>query len=77
MPMSNRRFDYTLDYKQLDLRQQPNLYRVGRGEQGVLLVYDGLLNSDSMIISRNTLRIVEWPSDYVYLPTMKSYTPTF
>lgn len=31
-------FDYTLDYKQLDFRKQPDLYRVGIGEQGVLLV---------------------------------------
>jgi uncharacterized protein DUF4385 len=33
-----RAFDYTLDYKSLDLRRQPHLYRVGVGEQGVLLV---------------------------------------
>ncbi len=33
-----REFDYDLDYKNLDLRLQPELYRVGRGEQGVLLV---------------------------------------
>ncbi|MBO2944062.1 DUF4385 domain-containing protein [Paenibacillus sp. F411] len=33
-----KEFDYSLDYKQLDLRQQPELYTVGRGEQGVLLV---------------------------------------
>ena len=33
-----REFDYDLDYKNLDLREQPELYRVGRGEQGVLLV---------------------------------------
>ncbi|MCZ8520780.1 MULTISPECIES: DUF4385 domain-containing protein [Paenibacillus] len=33
-----RSFDYTLDYKSLDLRRHPQLYRVGRGEQGVLLV---------------------------------------
>lgn len=33
-----REFDYDLDYKNLDLRAQPELYRVGRGEQGVLLV---------------------------------------
>lgn len=33
-----RAFDYTLDYKSLDLREQPELYRVGVGEQGVLLV---------------------------------------
>ncbi len=31
-------FDYTLDYAYLDLRQHPELYRVGVGEQGVLLV---------------------------------------
>lgn len=31
-------FDYSLNYKELDLRQHPELYRVGRGEQGVLLV---------------------------------------
>ncbi len=33
-----RKFDYTLDYAQLDLRACPGLYRVGVGEQGVLLV---------------------------------------
>ncbi len=31
-------FDYTLDYKNLDLRKHPALYRTGKGEQGVLLV---------------------------------------
>lgn len=31
-------FDYTLDFEHLDLRAQPELYRVGVGEQGVLLV---------------------------------------
>lgn len=31
-------FNYRLNYAELDLRQQPALYRVGRGEQGVLLV---------------------------------------
>lgn len=31
-------FDYTLNYKELDLRIHPELYRVGRGEMGVLLV---------------------------------------
>ena len=31
-------FDYSLDYAELNLREQPHLYRVGRGEQGVLLV---------------------------------------
>ena len=33
-----REFDYDLDYKNLNLREHPELYRVGRGEQGVLLV---------------------------------------
>lgn len=32
------KFDYTLDFKQTDFRAHPELYRVGRGEQGVLLV---------------------------------------
>ena len=33
-----KEFDYSLDYARLDLRQRPDLYRIGRGEQGVLLV---------------------------------------
>ncbi len=32
------KFGYSLDYKSLDLRKNPELYRVGKGEQGVLLV---------------------------------------
>lgn len=32
------KFDYSLDYRNLDLRKNPELYRVGKGEQGVLLV---------------------------------------
>ena len=32
------KFDYSLDYKNLDLRKYPELYRVGKGEQGVLTV---------------------------------------
>src|SRR5690348_7452917 len=31
-------FDYSLDYKQLDFRKHPELYSIGKGEQGVLLV---------------------------------------
>jgi hypothetical protein len=31
-------FDYTLDFAHVDFREQPHLYRVGKGEQGVLLV---------------------------------------
>jgi hypothetical protein len=37
-PGAGRAFDYTLDYGRLNLRKRPNLYRVGKGEQGVLLV---------------------------------------
>lgn len=32
------KFDYSLDYKNLNLRAHPELYRIGKGEQGVLLV---------------------------------------
>ncbi|ANE44606.1 DUF4385 domain-containing protein [Deinococcus puniceus] len=32
------KFDYSLHYAELDLRAHPELYRVGVGEQGVLLV---------------------------------------
>jgi len=31
-------FDYTLAFKQVNFREQPHLYRIGRGEQGVLLI---------------------------------------
>jgi len=31
-------FDYSLDYSKINFRETPELYRVGRGEQGVLLV---------------------------------------
>ena len=31
-------FDYSLDFKSLDFRQHPELYRIGKGEQGVLSV---------------------------------------
>ncbi|PAE23444.1 DUF4385 domain-containing protein [Bacillus sp. 7894-2] len=31
-------FDYDLDFDTIDFRKNPELYRVGRGEQGVLLV---------------------------------------
>ena len=32
------KFDYALDFKRTDFHAHPELYRVGRGEQGVLLV---------------------------------------
>ena len=31
-------FDYSLDFKMIDFREHPELYRVGKGEQGVLLI---------------------------------------
>jgi len=40
-PRSQRvssQFDYTLDYFRVNFRRRPDLYRSGRGEQGVLLV---------------------------------------
>ena len=33
----SRAFNYDLDFKTTNFRQHPELYRVGRGEQGVLL----------------------------------------
>ncbi len=35
---TSRAFNYSLDFKTTDFRRHPELYRVGRGEQGVLLV---------------------------------------
>ena len=32
------KFNYDLDFSQINFRDRPELYRVGRGEQGVLLV---------------------------------------
>jgi hypothetical protein len=34
----NMTFDYSLDFASLDFRKRPDLYRIGKGEQGVLLV---------------------------------------
>ena len=31
-------FDYSLDFKNINFREHPELYRICRGEQGVLLV---------------------------------------
>ncbi len=33
-----KEFDYSLDYDTINFRETPELYRIGRGEQGVLLV---------------------------------------
>lgn len=38
MPENNKAFNYSLDFDKTDFRKQPELYRVGKGEQGVLLV---------------------------------------
>ncbi len=39
MPTPRRKpFDYGLDFKNTDFRKHPERYRVGKGEQGVLLV---------------------------------------
>lgn len=34
----NAVFDSSLDFKAIDFRRRPDLYRIGKGEQGVLLV---------------------------------------
>jgi len=31
-------FDYDLDFAEIDFRERPDLYRIGKGEQGVLMV---------------------------------------
>jgi len=36
--MSKNAFPYHLDFEVIDFRKYPELYRIGRGEQGVLLV---------------------------------------
>lgn len=37
-PYRSPTFDYSLDFKSVDFRTHPELYKVGRGEEGVLLV---------------------------------------
>ena len=34
----SKAFNYELDFKKTDFRKNPELYRIGKGEQGVLLV---------------------------------------
>lgn len=36
--MAIKPFNYQQDFSSIDFRQQPELYQVGRGEQGILLV---------------------------------------
>lgn len=41
MPKPRRRqpvFDYDLPFDEIDFRERPDLYRIGKGEQGVLMV---------------------------------------
>jgi hypothetical protein len=38
MPAKRKPFDYSLDFASIDFRKRPELYRIGKGEQGVLLV---------------------------------------
>ncbi len=35
---TSKYFDYTLDFKNINFRKNPELYQIGRGEQGVLMV---------------------------------------
>ena len=37
-PYRSPTFDYSLDFAAVDFRKHPELYKVGRGEEGVLLV---------------------------------------
>ncbi len=34
----SRSFDFSLDFEKINFRKRPKLYRIGRGEEGVLLV---------------------------------------
>lgn len=36
--MSRRLFDYDVDFTRINFRKRPDLYQIGKGEQGVLLV---------------------------------------
>jgi len=36
--MKRLSLDYSLDFGSIDFRQHPELYRIGKGEQGVLLI---------------------------------------
>ncbi len=41
MPTTKRRqppFDYDLPFDRIDFRERPDLYRIGKGEQGVLMI---------------------------------------
>lgn len=38
MSKASKAFDYGLDFNKTDFRKHPELYRMGKGEQGVLLV---------------------------------------
>ena len=38
LTITHMTFDYLLDFTDIDFRKNPELYRIGKGEQGVLLV---------------------------------------
>ena len=38
LTINSMTFDYSLDFSAIDFRKHPELYRIGKGEQGVLLV---------------------------------------
>ena len=35
---TKKKFDYRIDFKKINFREHPELYKVGKGEQGVLLI---------------------------------------
>ncbi len=37
-PTKTKTFNYDLDFEKINFRERPDLYRIGKGEQGVLLV---------------------------------------
>lgn len=41
-----QQFDYSLNFKRLNFRDRPNLYQLGRGEQGAQAIETALANAD-------------------------------
>jgi Domain of unknown function (DUF4385) len=46
-------FDYPLDFKTIDFRRRPDLHRIGKGEQGALLV-EPYNNKSELLLGANT-----------------------
>ncbi len=60
-----KEFDYSLDFKTIDFRQHPECYRIGRGEQGVLLVEP--YKSEILPYWKfKTPEIARWSADKIY-----------